>query len=312
MRTIAVTTRKFLLKETLFQSFEGFDFVFNETSKTAEKDFFLQLREKNLIGVIAGTELYTPDILDLAPGLRTISRVGVGLDGLPQKELKSRGISFTSTPGAPTDSVAEFTVSQMLFLIRLATSANRPMMFSDQYQIGLSLHDLRVGILGAGKIGRRVLELLDSFRPKQLSWYDPYLSEPIASIHTPIIRAPSMDGLLAEADVLSLHLPLNEETAQIINERSVEILPKGAAIINCSRAGLIDEDALLRNLNNGKLSGAYLDVWQKNGPIRETHNKGAGLYISDHQASSTLNSRLMMERMSIANLEQSLREVGEV
>lgn len=311
MPTVAVTTRKFLLRDKLVSNFPSIDFLFNETSKTVDLEFFELPKNKQIIGIIAGTEIYTPEILDLLKDLRTISRVGVGLDGLPIEDLENRTISFSNTPGAPTDSVAEFTVGQILFMVRLARRQNKPLIASAEYGIALGLSDLRIGILGAGKIGARVLQLLDMFRPAKLMWYDPKVTEPLSSIMTPSVRAQSAEDLISQCDVLSLHLPLNHSTKGVVNQSMLEILPHGAILINSARAGLIDEYSLLEKLESGKLAGAYLDVWEKNGPLLK-NPRHQNLYLSDHQASSTLSSRIAMERMAIANLEKSLREVGEL
>ena len=308
---VAVTTRKFLLKEKLLSDFPSIDFCFNETSKTVGQEFFEALKNDRLIGVIAGTEVYTPEILDLLKDLRTISRVGVGMDGLPIEDLTSRGISYSNTPGAPTDSVAEFTLGQILFMVRLARRQNEPIVISEEHKIGLGLSDLRIGVLGSGKIGRRVLQLLDMFQPSRLLWFDPNVSEPISSLMTPIVRAESAEDLLSQIDVLSLHLPLNQGTKELIDGRVLDILPTGAILINNARAGLVDEYALLERLISGKLAGAYLDVWEKNGPLVENKQLET-LYLSEHQASSTLSSRISMERIAIAQLEKSLREAGEL
>lgn len=309
--TVAVTTRKFLLKEKLLLNFPSIDFCFNETSKTVGQEFFEALKNDRLIGVIAGTEIYTPEILNLLKDLRTISRVGVGMDGLPIDDLANRGISYSNTPGAPTDSVAEFTLGQILFMVRLARRQNKPIVMSEEHKIGLGLSDLRIGVLGSGKIGKRVLQLLDMFRPSGLLWFDPYVMDPITSIMTPIVRAESAEDLFSQSDVLSLHLPLTKGTKELINERMLDILPTGAILINTARAGLVDEYSLLEKLHSGKLSGAYLDVWEKNGPL-VANEQLENLYLSDHQASSTLSSRISMERIAIAQLEKSLREAGEL
>ena len=304
-----MTTRKFLLRDTLVSNFPGLNFIFNETSTTVDENFFRKLKNKQLKGILAGTEIYTPEILDLFEDLSTISRVGVGLDGLPLKELDKRGISFSNTPGAPADSVAEFTVAQILFLVRLARRANQPILSSREYKISFGLSDLKIGVLGAGRIGRRVLQLLDIFRPAKLMWYDPKVIEPIPSTTTPFVMAQSEMDLISQCDVLSLHLPLTQDTEGLISESMFQIMPQGSVLINSARAGLIDEHALLKNLISGKIAGAYLDVWAKDGPL----SNGDGhdnLFLSDHQASSTLGSRLTMERMAIANLEKNLREFG--
>lgn len=309
--TVAVTTRKFLLKEKLLSDFPSIDFCFNETSKTVGQEFFEALKNYRLIGVIAGTEVYTPEILDLLKDLRTISRVGVGMDGLPIDDLANRGISYSKTPGAPTDSVAEFTLGQILFMVRLARHQNKPIVISEEHKIGLGLSDLRIGVLGSGKIGRRVLQLLDMFRPSGLLWFDPYVLEPVTSIMTPIVRAESAEDLLSQSDVLSLHLPLTQGTKELINGIMLDILPTGAILVNSARAGLVDEYSLLEKLKSGKLAGAYLDVWEKSGPL-VANKQLENLYLSDHQASSTLSSRISMERIAIAQLEKNLREAVEL
>lgn len=307
--TIVISTRTFLSVKLLRFKFPDFNLVFNETGITADDHFFSRPDVINCVGIIAGTETFTDPLLTQLENLRSISRVGVGVDGIPEDILKIKGISLFRTPQAPVDSVAEFTLAQILFLTRLAYPGGVPISIDQKYGIARGIPDLTIGVVGAGNVGGRVIELLENLKPSGLQFYDPHRTEPYISKSMPVIQSRSLEQLLEESDVVTIHTPLTIETQGLLHSRNLNRLKLHSLVINCSREGIVDEHSLLQKLESRHVSGAYLDVWSKGNPFTKSE-PDIGLYLSNHQASSTLSARLAMERVAVSNLERGLRSAG--
>ena len=236
----------------------GFELACNDTGRKLDRD-----EQKALIAdafaVIAGTEAYDDDMLAAAPNLKLIVRFGVGTDNFDLEAMKRRGIAVGVISN--NNSVAEFTVALILGITK---NLHR---FDNAVRQGawsrFTMHELKektVGIVGFGRIGRRLAQLLQGFDVKILA-YDPYMNEEAAAQAkvTPV----SLDVLLAESDVVSLHLPSTPQTHHLINRETIAKMKDGAYLVNTSRGVLIDEAALKEALEVGKLAGAALDVFER-------------------------------------------------
>ncbi len=210
-------------------------------------------------GVVAGTEKYTADVLDAAgDSLKVIIRFGVGFDNLDLAAMKERGIAA----GVITNynSVAEFALTLMLGTIK-----NLPRLDAAAREGKWTKYPMRelggktVGIVGFGRIGGRLAELLRGFGVTLLVC-DPYVPED--RIRAAGGEPANLDRLLAESDIVSLHLPLTPENRHIIDREAIAGMKDGSYIINTARGGLIDEKALADALRSGKLAGAALDVFE--------------------------------------------------
>lgn len=253
---VSVDAKKMLLDA-------GFELACNDTGRKLDRE-----EQKTLIAdafaVIAGTESYDDDMLAAAPNLKLIVRFGVGTDNFDLEAMKRRGIAVGVISN--NNSVAEFTVALILGIMKNLC------LFDDAVRQGkwsrFTMHELKektVGIVGFGRIGRRLAQLLQGFDVKILA-YDPYMNEEAAAQAkvTPV----SLDELLAESDVVSLHLPATPETHHLINRDTIAKMKDGAYLVNTSRGVLIDETALKEALEAGKLAGAALDVFERE-PITE-------------------------------------------
>lgn len=236
----------------------GFELACNDTGRKLDRE-----EQKALIAdafaVIAGTESYDDDMLAAAPNLKLVVRFGVGTDSFDLEAMKRRGIAVGVISN--NNCVAEFAVALILGIMKnlhLFDNAVRQGQWSR-----FTMRELKaktVGIVGFGRIGRRLAQLLQSF-DVELVAYDPYMNEEEAKRLN--VKPVGLDELLACSDVVSLHIPATSETRHLINHETIAKMKDGAYLVNTSRGVLIDEAALKEALEAGKLAGAALDVFER-------------------------------------------------
>ena len=208
---------------------------------------------------IVGLAAVDAGAVRLAPRLRIVARRGVGYDRVDLAAVSAAGGVLTITPNTNTDSVADYVVGMMLAAgMRIAEGNERLKHGDDRALISRELSGKTVGIVGIGRVGRAVAKRLRGFDVRLLG-FDPYLDA--AAVSREDITPVGMDDLLAESDFVSLHVPLNDETRNLMDGRALGLMKRTAILVNCARGGLIDESALLDALQNGKLGGAALDVF---------------------------------------------------
>lgn len=213
--------------------------------------------------VVRGATKITKNVIDAASNLELIVRAGIGLDNIDVKAAEEKGIQVANTPAATTISVAEHTFGLMLASVRNQGKANLSMKahkWEKKLFSGTELFEKTLGIIGAGRIGQEVARRALAFGMKVIA-YD------IIQIETALdmIQVP-LDELLAQADIISFHLPLTEKTKHLISEEEFEKMKDGIIIINASRGGIVDEKALLKALESGKVRAVAIDVLEKEPP----------------------------------------------
>lgn len=284
----------------------GFEPLLNPYGRKLEFGEFT-LFIKDAIGLIAGTEKITAELLEKAPNLKVISRYGVGLDNIDLEAAKKHGIIVRSTPESPSQAVAELTLALILNLCRRVNEADRNLRTNNWSQLmGKLLYGKTLGIIGLGRIGKKVLKLLQPFEMKVYA-YEPYPDHEYLSLNK--ITIASLDEVLCQSDVVSLHLPLSDKTIHIIGKKELSLMKKEAIIINTSRGGLIDEEALVEAIRNGLIGGAAIDTFEKEpykGPLTEFDN----VILTSHMGSSALETRKQMELETVNNLIDALKESG--
>ncbi|MBN1693510.1 MAG: phosphoglycerate dehydrogenase [Dehalococcoidales bacterium] len=247
-------------------------------------------------GLIAGTEPLTAEVLKSAKKLKVISRVGVGLDNVDLDAAKKRGIRIFSTPDAPTLAVAELTLGLMLALLRRITQGDKETRAGKwQKPMGSLLHGKKAGIIGMGRIGRKVAELVKGLGA-QAAYCDPAVNEAG-------YQRLSMEELLAQSDIVTLHL---SGGGTLLGEKELRSMKKGSYLINCARGGLVDETALAKVLKEDHLAGAALDVFAKEpytGPLTKLDN----VILTPHIGSYAKESRIEMEVEATRNLIEGLK-----
>jgi D-3-phosphoglycerate dehydrogenase len=203
------------------------------------------------------------DLLDRMPALKVIARTGVGTDLVDVAEAHRRGIPVVITPGSNTASVAEGVFAHLLALVKkLAplTSLVREGRWEERSAVDVGdLEGYTLGIIGYGRIGRRVARIAEAFDLSVLA-YDPFADIPAE------IRCDSLEELLAGSDFTTLHVPLTPESQNLIDADRLAAMKPGAILINCSRGGLVDLDAAYGSLQSGQLSGLGLDVYDPEPP----------------------------------------------
>ncbi|HQH70502.1 MAG TPA: phosphoglycerate dehydrogenase [bacterium] len=243
--------------------------------------------------LIAGTEPITRRVLERAPNLKHISRVGIGLDSVDLNAARELGIQVSYTPDAPAPAVAELAAGQMLNLLRFVPQADRGMRRGTWKRLmGRRLSECVVGIIGLGRIGKRVTCHLAGFGPK-------ILVNDIAPDHDFIERQclflVEKEQIHREADIITLHVPLTPETQGLIGPRELAMMKPDALLINTARGGIVDEAALAAALRAGKLGGAAVDVFEQEPYTGELIGLENCL-LTCHMGSCSLDCRVRMER----------------
>jgi D-3-phosphoglycerate dehydrogenase len=262
--------------------------------------------------VIASSKLlYDGALMDYAPRLRVISRTGIGVDRISLPDATARGIAVCNAPEGPTISTAEFAITLLLAVAKdlpAVLRAFREDPGADYFASyhGLEVQGLLLGIIGVGRIGSRVAQMALGLGMRVVG-YDPAL-RPEQSAALGIAYASTLEDALEQADIVSLHLPLAEDTRHLMNAERLGRLKRGAILINTARGGLIDEAALLAMVNSGHLYGAGLDVLEHeparpDDPLLHCER----IVLTPHIAAATTASKERLWRVAIVQALQVLR-----
>lgn len=281
-----------LLKE------KGFSYSVNPLKKRLVQDEIITMG-KDCEGIIAGVEPYDDYVLDHLPKLRCISRCGVGIENIAPQKAKQKGITILNTPDVVIQPVAELTVAMIFDLLRKLTY-HTALLKAKQWEkkAGNMLQGKKVGIVGLGRIGKRVSAMLASLGAS-VSAYDPFPDKQWADAHQ--VQILPYEQIIKESDIISLHLAVFPDKPFKLGEQEIRSMKKGAIIINVARGEFIDEQALYAALRDGHLAGAALDVFPQEpyyGKLCELDN----VVLTPHLATLTRESRLQMETEAAKNL----------
>ncbi len=233
----------------------------------------------------------TAEVLRGARGLRVVVRAGTGLDNVDVDAARTLGITVLNTPAANSVSVAELTLGLLIAFERhLADAAAelRAGRWEKTRFAGRELSGRRLGLVGFGRIGREVAARARAFELEVWA-SDPLLPAWPAGFEW--VRAVSLEALLPECDIVSLHLPLTPDTRQVIGGRELARMRPDALLVNCARGGLVDEDALLRALQGGALRGAILDGFTVEPPGDHPLLKLPNVLATPHLGASTAEAQ---------------------
>lgn len=275
--------------------------ILNEKNiRFSEQDFIEKISKVDIL--IAGTEKISRSVIEAAKNLKLIARVGVGVDNIDLDCARENKISICYTPQAPSESVPEFTLSLILNLIKNIHISDRKMHEKVWHKpMGRMLSSMKVGIVGAGKIGAKVIFLIKSISPKtEILFYDPYLESLEHAVKCDI------EHLFRECDIVTLHLPFNHQTKGLIDGGFLNMMKKGSYLINTSRGGIVDETALYQSLENHHLAGAAIDVFEEepySGPLTDLDN----CITTSHMGSLTREVRALMEEQVVEDIEHFIK-----
>jgi len=301
-RTLAITTSGFDMLNPLLGDFElaGWRIVRNPHGRRmTEEEVSDLLRSSGAEVMVAGVEPLTERVFEDNPQLHLISRCGSGFDSVDVAAAEARNITLLRTPEAPAEAVAELTISLAIAVLRRVGEADR-LIRSGQWQalMGRSYGRSRIGIVGLGHVGSRVAQV-STVLGSEVGYTDRYVDAPEYE------RFDDNEKLARWADVLTIHLPHNEETHNTVNQEVLEALGPSGVVINTARGGLVDEDALYEALASNKIAGAALDVFAEEpyrGPLAELPN----VLLTCHMGSYAKQVRGVMETEALHNAMEHL------
>ena len=251
-------------------------------------------------GLIAGLEPLNRRVFESASQLKAIARVGIGIANVDLEAAEEFGIRVSNTPDGPTEAVAEMTITALLNLCR------RLRLFDDdmhdgkwQKEIGIGLKDTKVLLIGYGRIGRRTGQLLKAFNAEILV-ADPFISDDTLEAEIP--RVSLKDGLKI-ADVISLHA---DGQKTLLGDKEFDQMRDGVILLNSARGELVDEDALIKALDSGKVQSAWFDAFREE-PYHGRLTRYKQVLLTPHVCTYTRQCRSSMEISAVRNL---LRDLG--
>lgn len=305
MTTIGVCSRSFsrdsYLRNELLKIYPNAKF--NELGISLEGKELIDFLS-DCTAAIVGLEKITREVLVALPKLQVISKFGVGLDSIDVNAMKDLGRKLGWTPGINKRSVSELVIALTLNLLRNVTFQRNKVVEGEWQQItGKTLSGKTVGIIGCNNIGKDLIVLLENWNCKILA-YD------IAPDHTlesdGLVQYVDLDTLLATSDVVSLHLPLNASTRNILSAKKLLLLKRSSVLINTSRGGLVDESALKELLLAGEIAGAAFDVFETEPPLDTELLRLPNFLVTPHIGGSTFESIRAMGMAAIEGLEKNL------
>lgn len=239
-----------------------------------EMEVKLGLSKDELLAIIGNYEVIITrsgtnvdkDVLDAGSKLKVVARAGVGIDNVDVDYASSRGVIVVNAPFGNTNSAAEHTMALLLSVCRNVTKANASLKGGEWKRApftGVELKGKTAGVIGLGKVGGRVATRLKAFECEVLAC-DPYIA--VKRAHDLGVKLVSHDEIYKNCDIITVHTPLNEETRDMIGKREFALMQDGVIVLNVARGGVINEDALLENLKNGKIGLAAIDVYSVEPP----------------------------------------------
>jgi D-3-phosphoglycerate dehydrogenase len=246
-------------------------------------------------------------LLDAMPRLRVIGRAGAGLAGIDVDEATRRGIVVMNTPGVNAISAAEYTFALLLALARNVVQAHHALsagVWQRDAHIGMELHGKTLGLIGIGRVGREVARRAIAFGFNVLA-YDPYVTEP--QLQGLRVKLVGLSELLGSSDIVSVHCATTTETVGLLDFKTLALLKPGALFINTAHGSIIDEDALLTMLKNGRIVGAALDVYAHEPPIKSLLLNQSKVLHTPHLGDSTREAQRDLGLLIVRQVLDALR-----
>ncbi len=278
-------------------------FEIEEKLNPDKKDLIKIIPEYHILIVRSATKV-TKEVIENAKKLKIIGRAGVGLDNIDLKTAKEKGIKVLNSPEASSVSVAELTLLFILSALRKLPHAHISMQqgkWEKKKFMGNELKGKRVGVIGLGRIGKEVAKRIRCFEA-EVYGFDPYVKDfKYGTLKN------SIYDIFSECDIITIHTPLTQETKNLINKNILSRAKKGIIIVNCARGGIINESDLLWALNQGIVSCACLDVYEKEPPDNKELLSHQNVILTPHIGAQTEEAQ---KNASLILAEKILNELN--
>ena len=246
--------------------------VYYDISLAEDSNSLVKLINKMKALIVRNKTLVTRELIENAPNLTCVGRLGVGLDNIDLNACEEQNITVYPALGANSHSVAEYVICASMLLLRKAYFKKNEMIAGNwprQESSGSEVYGKTLGLIGFGDIAQKTRDLALGLGIKTVA-YDPYLDKD-SNVWKETKNLP-LENLLSISDIISLHIPLTKETKNLIDEKKLRLIKNSSVIINTSRGGIIDENSLAKLLKENKIGGAALDVFNKE-PINKVNAK---------------------------------------
>ena len=271
----------------------GAEVVVNPLGRPLIEDEYAEMI-RGCDALLAGVEPVSAAVMDAAPGLRLIARIGMGIDNVDLTAARARGIPVTHTPDAPSPATAELTIAAMLDIARGVSRADRAIRAGGWKRlVGVRLAESTVGVVGVGRIGKRVIRhLVGGFPGVRILAHDSAPDEAFGRACG--VEWTDLDSLLGRSDFVTLHVPRTAMTINLIAARELALMKPGARLLSLARGGIVNETDLAAALRAGRLAGAALDVFEAE-PYRGELAEFENVVLTCHMGANTPDCRLAME-----------------
>ena len=274
--------------------------VYYDISLAEDSNSLVKLINKMKALIVRNKTLVTRELIENAPNLTCVGRLGVGLDNIDLNACEEQNITVYPALGANSHSVAEYVICASMLLLRKAYFKKNEMIAGNwprQESSGSEVYGKTLGLIGFGDIAQKTRDLALGLGIKTVA-YDPYLDKD-SNVWKETKNLP-LDNLLSISDIISLHIPLSKETKNLIDEKKLRLIKNSSVIINTSRGGIIDENSLAKLLKENKIGGAALDVFNEEPINKENAKKFEGLdnlILTPHIGGVTKESNERVSKM---------------
>ena len=274
--------------------------VYYDISLAEDSNSLVKLINKMKALIVRNKTLVTRELIENAPNLTCVGRLGVGLDNIDLNACEEQNITVYPALGANSHSVAEYVICASMLLLRKAYFKKNEMIAGNwprQESSGSEVYGKTLGLIGFGDIAQKTRDLALGLGIKTVA-YDPYLDKD-SNVWKETKNLP-LENLLSISDIISLHIPLSKETKNLIDEKKLRLIKNSSVIINTSRGGIIDENSLAKLLKENKIGGAALDVFNEEPVNKENAKKFEGidsLILTPHIGGVTKESNKRVSKM---------------
>ena len=280
--------------------------VYYDSSLAEDSNSLLKLINKMKALIVRNKTLVTRELIENAPNLTCVGRLGVGLDNIDLNACEEQNITVYPALGANSHSVAEYVICASMLLLRKAYFKKNEMIAGNwprQESSGSEVYGKTLGLIGFGDIAQKTRDLALGLGMKTVA-YDPYLDKD--SNVWKETKNLDLDNLLSISDIISLHIPLSKETSNLIDEKKLRLIKNSSVIINAARGGIIDENSLAKLLKENKIGGAALDVFNEEPVNKEYAKKFEGidnLILTPHIGGVTKESNERVSKMIVKKID---------